>query len=223
MSANSQTDGSDVIKLLYDSLMRSARTSVVVRVEAYNAGECSADVTTMVQEERKIDGEYVPIPASRMSGCPVVFWGGGGNSFIGGLSPGDLCLGLYRHRSHDEIDNGDEGPLVPESTRRLDMADIIVIGTFTPPANGLDSSQYRTDGQPVLAMPEVSALHVGDSSAQYVLVRHDLLRSYLFQIQIWLANHIHNLDLEHGATFKPTIPPPTVPADMSSPRIKVDK
>lgn len=223
MSANSQTDGSDVMKLFFDAIMRGVRTSVVVRIEAYNASECSADVTTMVQEERKIDGEYVPIPALSVPGCPVVFWGGAGNSLIGGLSPGDLCLGLYRHRSHDEIDNGDEGPLVPESTRRLDMADIIVVGAFVSPASGLDSSQYRQDGQPVLAMPEVSALHVGDSSSQYVLVRHDLLRNYLFQVRIWMAGHVHNLDLPNVVTFMPLTIPPPLPSDMSSARIKVDK
>lgn len=220
MSA-SQNDGSDVIKLLFDAMMRSSRTSMVVRIESYNAGERTADVTPMVQEERKIDGEYVSIPSSSIPGCPVLFWGGKGNSFVGGLQKDDLCLALYRHRSHDEIDNGDDGPIVPESTRRLDLADIIVIGSFVAPANGLESDQFREDGQPVLAMPEVSSLYVGGSDAGYTLVRNDLLRQYLISDRTWKLNHKHLVADVLSAI--PNSAPPAIPSNLDSERIKVDK
>lgn len=226
MLKGSTTDGSDVMKLLFNSLRRSVYTSVVVRVESYDPATSTADVTPMVSEERKIDGEYVTIPAITQGGCPVIFMGGAGNSLITGLQAGDYCMGLFRHRSHDEIDNGDIGPLKPESSRRMDLCDLIVFGNFVAPANGLEASQYRSDNQPVLAMPEVSALHVGDSGAAYYLVREDTLTNYLNLLKGWIEAHTHDGGILGGGLTGPpkSIPPLPLPAipDLKSTRIKVD-
>lgn len=220
MLKGSTTDGSDVVKLLFESFRRSVYVSVVVRVESYDPASSTADVTPMVSEERKIDGEYVTIPAITQGGCPVIFTGGAGNSFITGLQAGDYCMGLYRHRSHDEIDHGDIGPLTPAGSRRMDLSDLIVFGNFVAPATGLDPSQYRNDNQPVLAMPALSALHVGDSSASFYLVKEDVLTNYLTALKAWAETQIQAAWAQAGGA--PPIPPGPVIPDLKSTRIKVD-
>lgn len=229
MSASSQTDGSDVVNELFNTIKRSLRNAVIVKIESYNAAERSADVTLLVQEERKIDGEFIPVPASRQSGCPVVFNGGQAGSLVIGLKTGDHCLALYRHRSHDEIDNGDDGPLIPASGRRFNDSDLIVLGSFVAPGKGLDSSQYREDGQPVLALPELSSIHIGDSNAGYFLVREDLFRNYIRDLHRFVLVHKH--PYPDGTTSSPTNPTVSVPPiqldffppDMHSDAIKVSK
>jgi hypothetical protein len=137
-----------------------------------------------------------------------------------GLNTGDLCIGLYRHRSHDEIDGGTDGPLLPASVRRVDMSDMVIIPGFIQPSNGQQADAFKTNGEPVLAMPGSEALHVGASTASFYLVREDLLNNLIDLIKTWDTTHTHAV-AEGVATASP-LPYPPLP-DVASQRIKVDQ
>ncbi len=225
-------DMSDVVVQLSGSLMRQLRTAVVVRIDSYDASEGSATVTPMVLEERILNDERVEIPSSSIPGCPVIFPYGGGRGLTFGLEAGDLAIGLYRHRSHDEVDGGADGPLLPASTRRVDLSDLVVLPGFFPPSGGYPSSGIRSDGQPVMPLPSGEAIHVGDSNATFALVRWDLLESYLDAIKAKYDAHVHGYVLSGAPT--PTTPPVVAPlvvvpdpfppvGDYSSDAFKVDR
>lgn len=217
-------DNTDVVNAILDDALRNLRVSVVVRVDSYDPAERSASVTPMVQEERYLENTRISIPSVSIPGCPVVWPAGSGRSFTIGLNPGDLCLGLYRHRSHDEIDSGVNGPLLPGSVRRVDQSDLIVIPGFVAPASGVDASTYKQSGEPVLAMNENDYLHVGNSSASYYLVRYDLLNQHLSAIRSWLFTHRHLYadGVTEGVSPDDIIQYPLNP-QLRSNRIRVDK
>ncbi len=227
------TDIAELSRVLLDSATLRTRTAVCVRIESFNAAECSATVTPLVNEERVVEGERIPIPALTVAGCPVIFPAGGGRGLTFGLQAGDLALGLYRHRSHDEVDGGAEGPLNPASTRRMRDADIVVLAGYFRPAVARPPSEFRSDGQPVMPLPSGEALHVGASTGTYMLVREDLLQTYFTSLKNAYDTHVHGYLIPPSLVPLPTTPPVlppacTVPTPLPSPgnlqtsRVKVD-
>lgn len=213
-------DMSDVVVQLSGSLMRQLRTAVVVRIDSYDAAEASATVTPMVLEERIINNERVEIPSSSIPGCPVIFPYGGGRGLTFGLEAGDLAIGLYRHRSHDEIDGGADGPILPASTRRVDLSDLVVLPGFFPPSGGYPSSGIRSDGQPVMPLPSGESVHVGNANATFALVRWDQLQTYLQNFVTLYNAHVHPVSGPN--TGVPAVPA-TNPSDLSSDAFNVDR
>jgi len=223
-------DSSDLSAAIMDAVQRKLRTSVVVRIESFDPQSMTADVTPMVVEDRLIDGELVPVPQLTIPNCPVALPYGGNHPFTSGLRRGDLVIGLYRHRSHDELDGGSNGPLSPQSTRRVSESDIIVLGGYIVPVKGLDPSQYRTDGQPVLSLPGTDAFHVGASTATYYLVRSDELAQFMGQavpptgLIGWAVSHTHPVAGPNTGIPNPTPPVPAYPLNSCrSDAIKVNK
>lgn len=210
------------IALLETALLRN-RTAVCVRIDSFDPDECSATVTPLVNEERIIEGETVSIPSMSIPGCPVIFPTGSGRGLTFGLSRGDLALGLYRHRSHDEIDGGAVGPLDPQSSRRLREADIVVLAGYHQPATARDSSTYRTDGQPTMPLPLLEALHIGASTATYTLVRSDLLASFLSSLVTWANTHTHAGVMPGPGSTAIAAPPLGSPGTIESLAVKVDR
>ena len=213
-------DMSDVVFQLFGAIQSRLRTAVVVKIESYDAAEGSATVTPMVLEERIIEGERVEIPSATIPDCPVIFPFGGGRGLTFGLEPGDQALGLYRHRSHDEIDGGASGPILPQSTRRIDQSDLIVLPGFFPPSGGYPSSAIRSDGQPVMALPGGESVYVGSSTAAFALVRWDQLQLYIQDMVTLFNAHIHPVSGPNTGT--PSLPAPN-PGDLSSDAFKVDR
>lgn len=207
---------------LFDAVRAGTRVAVAARVEAYRPGPCEADVVLLVQEERLVDGVRVAADPIRVSDVPVLWPAGGGRALTMGLDEGDEVIALVRHRSHDEIDNGEPGPVQPVSTRRMSYSDVVLLPGYVRPADGRDAASYRSDGQPVLSMPGGEALHVGASTATFVLVRADLLDSFLGTLKTWLDTHTHGGVTTGGGITG--IPAPLSPSasDLSSDRIKVD-
>lgn len=204
---------------LYESLRRSVRVAVAVRVERYDAASQTADVLVLVNEERMDGDTRVPIGPIRIPGAPVVWPAGASRGLSMGLEVGETALAVVRHRSHDEVDAGSVGSVNPASTRRMNYSDAIVIPGYFAPDDGRDASQFRSDGQPVLAMPGGEAVHIGASTATYALVRWDLLDAYLKSLKTAYDAHVH--PVPGGTSGAPANPAPTV-TDMSTTRVKVD-
>lgn len=186
-------------------LLQDVRTAVAARVEDYRPGPQEADVLILVGEEGQ-EGDV------RVPGCPVI-WPAG---YTRGLEPGDEVLALVRHRSHDEIDAGEPGPVAPVSTRRMRYTDAVVLPGFVRPAEGQDPAAYREDGEPVIR----GTLHVGGSGASFVLVRADLLDSFLTTIKTWLDTHLHTSGAPGSPTTPPVAPSPAS-GDLSAADVKV--
>lgn len=218
----SAADPSEPYVALYDLILRDMRVAGVCRITAYTADPPTADVTLLARETRVIDGEAVAQPAVSVTGCPVIWPGGGGRLLAMGLESGDLALALYRHRSHDEIDSGTSTPIVPESGRSLNPADLIILPGYLAPGGGPVGdapARARFDGQPSLLMPAGEALHLGATSAALRLVVAEVLAPYLKLLEVYIALH------EHGvAGTPPTTLPPSAPTanDLASARLKVD-
>lgn len=209
----------DPFGAIFEAVQGGVRVAVVARVEEYRPATQEADVLLLVQEDRVLHGEREEVPEVRVYGAPVIWPGGGGRGLTMGLAVGDEVIALVRDRSHDEVDAGEPGPVVPVSTRRFSPADVVILPGYVRPAEGAPAGSYRTDGAPVLALPGGEALHVGAGTATFVLVRHDLLKAWLDTVKLWLDTHTHAHFM--GPTLTPVAPSPTV-ADTSSPRIKVD-
>lgn len=221
MPAESATQ-SPMLKL-YDAIRQGLRIAAVAKVEAYDASKPSCDVVVLVQEERMVNNARRVIPEIRVPGVPVMWPGGSTRSLTMGLEVGDLVLLLVRHRSHDEIDGGEPGPVQPVSTRRMNYADAVALPGFVPPDTGMDSGAFRADGQPVLAMPPGEAAHVGASTANLVLVREDLLSSFLSTLKAWIDGHTHTgVTTGPGVSGIPVVPLSPSAGAISSDRIKVD-
>lgn len=205
------TDIAQLSAALLDSALLRTRVAVSVRIDSFDASTCTATVTPLVNEERVIEGERVPIPSLSIPGCPVIFPYGDGKGLTFGLSRGDTALGLFRHRSHDEIDGGAPGPIDPQSTRRMREADLVVLAGYVVPGSR-PSSDYRSDGAPVMPLPVGDALHVGSSTATYALVREDLLSAYLQNLKTYIDLHVHpGVTSGPGSTGAPAVPSPTIP------------
>jgi hypothetical protein len=208
---------------LHDVVRAGVRIAVCARVEAYRPSPPEADLLLLVQEERIVDGARVPIEPVRVEGVPVSWPGGGGRTLTMGLEVGDEVIALVRHRSHDEIDSGEPGPVVPVSTRRMSYSDILVLAEYRRPSEERPASEYRSDGQPVLAMPTGEALHVGASTAALALARADLVLARLEALatafDAWVP-----APGDGGAAFKTILSALTGsgwPEGVSSDRVKV--
>ena len=143
-----------------------------------------------------------------------------------GLAIGDLVVLLVRHQSHAEVDNGAFEPLDPASTRRMDFSDTVALPGFAG-AEG-ERLPIRDDGEPALTMPGSEALHVGDVSTGYSVVRTDLLIRWIDDWRTWANGHTHTYHpgtLPLAATTSPfqTAPPVPSEASLQTVRIEVDK
>lgn len=216
-------DGGTPMERLFQLMREEVRVCGVAEVISYTPGEPTAHIRLLVQEDRNLPGGRTAVPSVDIEGVPVLWPVGGARALTWGLRAGDKVLALYRHRSHDEIDSGDAGPLVPALTRRMNPSDVVVLVGFVAPDTGLESSQFRSDGQPVMGLPNGEALHVGDSAANYVLVREDLLQAELSKIHTAVNGHTHlytpgtlaAIQTGPGASY-------AAPGATSSSRIKVD-
>ncbi len=210
------------------SLIRAGiRTSVVGRVVSYQPGAPTATVEFLVQEERDLPSGRVPVPPLTVEGVPVLWLIAGGRGLTMGLREGDFVLVLYRHRSHDEVDDGKAVPGVPASCRRMNPSDVVAVPGFVAPETGLDAKFWRPDGQPVLGMPDDEAFHVGDSQAAFFIARADLVLPELQAIHGAVSGHEHLYTFPLHPAVGPQVstaggPVFAAPSSVATDRIKVD-
>lgn len=198
--------------------------AVVCRVVAYDPGEGTADVLPMVQARRVVDGVTEAVPAEVIYGCPVVWPSAGGRTITWGLAMGDLCLCVIRDRSHDEIDSGSAGPLMPAAGRRFNASDAVVLPGYDVPGS-LPSSAVRSDGQMVVGLPAGEALHVGASTASRALALAEDVDARLEELRVVLSAHTHGYQAPTGGSVPAsTTTVAAIPAfpSVASTRIKAD-
>jgi len=219
MAVDSGASTERLIKLIRAGI----RTAGVARVVRYEPGAPTATVTLLVQEDRDLPGGRQEVPALTIEGCPVLWMMGGGRALTWGLRAGDLVLALYRHRSHDEIDSGEEGPVVPPLCRRMNESDIVIFPGFSPPDIGMEAGAFREDGQVVLSMPGGESFYAGASTAALALARADKVASELSTLKSAISTAAVAPG-DGGATFKTNILASLLgwPGDVASSRIKVD-
>jgi hypothetical protein len=193
------------------AVLRLVRGAVVCRVQAYTPTTQTADVLPLVSDSLVVDGARVSVPPQVVTGVPVVWLMGGAGAFVSGLAPGDLVLAFARGASHDEIDSGAPGPVLPGSTRRHDLSDLVVVAGYAPPG-GLDPSRYSVDGRPVVWASAGGPVRLGSSAAAIPVVRADLLAVELTAIAASITSLIA---VAGGGT-------PYVPGAPGSSRVVVD-
>jgi hypothetical protein len=198
-------DLTDAFDALYEAVRRSVRVAVTVRVSDYNPGTATATATPLVREERSVDGVRVPVPTLAIPGVPVIWPRGSVRGMTMGLEDGDECLLVFRHRSHDEIDGGTTGPVDPASQRRWSLSDAALLPGYSRPHADAPTSQWRSDGQPVIYFGGSEALHVGSSTADRALALAERVDAQLDAIR----DALNNLTLPvSGATAGPPSPFP---------------
>lgn len=202
--------------------------AVVARVVAYDPAAGTADVLPMVQPRRVVEGAPEPVPVSVLYGCPIVWPSAGGRSLTWGLAVGDLCLCIIRDRSHDEIDSGSAGPLMPAASRRFSPSDAVVLPGYDVPGT-LPASAVRSDGQMVARLPAGEALHVGVAMAARALALAEETRLQFEAHRDKFNGHKHGAsgisDSMGGSCTGATSGPDTsidATPDLGSSRIKVD-
>lgn len=186
---------------LADALLASARAAgapievaITVRIEAYDHTTQTATIRPCVRGSKMDrDGNLLSVEATAIPGIPVLHLAAGGRSFTLGLSVGDYATAVVRSRSHDEVDSGTATPVTAASSRRWNWSDAVVIPAYRPPADPLPASAVRADGQPVMALGALEALHVGIATASIALARADLVKARIDTLQAAHDTHIHTV------------------------------
>ncbi len=206
---------------------RMVRVAGAATVESYNAEAQTAQVRPDVLEEVVIEGDVANLPASSIFEVPVQFPGTARAGMTFGLDEGDRVLLIYRHRSHDESDAGAAPPIVPQSSRRMNPADVVAIPLQL---SGQPAAHWRSDGALVIYSSGSTPIYMGASDAAYFASRDDRVQAEIQRV--WDYIELMNaaaLLITPSTVYVP--PPPALPAGnfvpsplgpTDSTRLKVD-
>lgn len=131
-------DMSDLIKMGAEGVLENFYAMLPGRIVSYDAAKGCADVKPVVKNT-DADGNPVDMPVIRC--CQVVFPAGGGYSFVFPLEPGDPCIVVFSSRSLAQWAVGGDEEAKPESPRRGDLADGVVIPGLRPQNGALAAAQ----------------------------------------------------------------------------------
>lgn len=211
-------NGSELPQELYDVIRGSIRVAVAAKVVTFDPATSSATIIPEIGEERRLDdGTVELLTPVEIAGVPVLFPG----PLRFGLSAGAYGLALIRHRSHDEWDNGTAGPVAPSSTRRFDFSDVVFLPTLHQPGGtAVESSRYKSNGEPVIRVEAGQALRLGASTATDGLARGSLTDAHFDTIA---ANFATIAGLLNGllgpGSYTPTF---IAPSSVASTRVFSD-
>lgn len=205
-------------RLLRKALMR-VRTSVIAHIETYDAASQSASVTALVPEQDTVEGVPRDLRTPTYHNVPVAHLGSSKRGLTFGLEEGDPVLLIARHRSHQEVDQGAEGPVSPANCQRMALSEGIALPGYVPPGQGQPDAHQREDGQPVLYMDAGEALHIAVSTASIALARADQVQQQFNDLKAWADAHYHAFTgVAVGSpaiTTPPALSPTGLPPDLS--------
>lgn len=215
---------SEVLLSALDRARADVHVSVVVRVVSYNAAARTATVVPLVLEEMLEDGERVAVDNIEIPDCPVQWPCGGESGITFGLDEGAECLAIYRHRSHDEIDEDTAtGPVLPALAHEMSPADLVILPLYTRPGVGADPSTYAANGQPVIYFPGDQTCQIGDATASKALALAESVASQLNAIRSLFDGHTHVVTSfsSPSAVPVPIFATSVLPSDVACDDVKV--
>lgn len=207
---------------LADALTRAAElasggvlVSRVARVDSYDRADQTVTATPIVADLVDTeDGGREGLELPTISGIPVVWPAGGGVSITWDLEPGDLVILLGRDRSHDEVDDGrTTPPIVPSSSRRFSLSDVVAIPGYRPPADPLPGGSVAA-GAVVVTLPGGVELRVGGAAAADGVSLSSLVDGAISAIVNAFNTHTH--PVVGASTSAPTVPIPSQPSTASA-------
>lgn len=131
-------DMSDLIKMGAEGVLENFYAMLPAKIISYDPAKQCADVQPVVKTV-DADGNALDMPI--IPCCQVLFPAGGGYSFVFPLDAGDPCIVVFSSKSMAQwVPGGDEAAR-PESARRGDLADGVVIPGLRPQSNALAAAQ----------------------------------------------------------------------------------
>jgi len=177
-------DGSQNTAELYALIRHSIGVAVVAEVVSFSAARSTVSIKPLVLDDRvDAEGTREALGEIVIADVPVIWPGTGTRGISMGLRAGDRGIAVFRHQSHDEVDAGKTAPLLPASTRRMDLSDLVFFPGYVSPATDRPSSQRSTNGEPVVYMDAGDVLRVATAAASIALARADLVEQQLADIQ----------------------------------------